>query len=156
MSSCYCGSQQPYAQCCQPYHLGIKTPENPEQLMRSRYSAYAQANIEYIQATMQGKASQGFDPISAKLWAQRVIWIKLQVLHTAVTSQTQGQVEFIASFVENKSLCHMHEISEFLLKDGRWFYVDGMRGSTPQQTELSRNSPCPCGSGKKWKHCHGK
>lgn len=23
-------------------------------------------------------------------------------------------------------------------------------------TEVSRNSPCPCGSGKKYKHCHGK
>ena len=21
---------------------------------------------------------------------------------------------------------------------------------------ISRNAPCPCGSGKKYKHCHGK
>jgi preprotein translocase subunit SecA len=21
---------------------------------------------------------------------------------------------------------------------------------------VSRNAPCPCGSGKKFKHCHGK
>jgi preprotein translocase subunit SecA len=21
--------------------------------------------------------------------------------------------------------------------------------------EVSRNAPCPCGSGKKYKHCHG-
>lgn len=37
--------------------------------------------------------------------------------------------------------------------------------STPQQSasiekpewnNISRNSPCPCGSGKKYKHCHGK
>ena len=22
--------------------------------------------------------------------------------------------------------------------------------------EIGRNEPCPCGSGKKYKHCHGK
>jgi len=22
--------------------------------------------------------------------------------------------------------------------------------------KVPRNSPCPCGSGKKYKHCHGK
>ncbi|WP_414653776.1 SEC-C metal-binding domain-containing protein [Hyphomicrobium sp.] len=22
--------------------------------------------------------------------------------------------------------------------------------------KVSRNAPCPCGSGKKYKHCHGK
>lgn len=26
----------------------------------------------------------------------------------------------------------------------------------PQWGNISRNSPCPCGSGKKYKHCHGK
>ena len=25
-----------------------------------------------------------------------------------------------------------------------------------QEQAISRNSPCPCGSGKKFKHCHGK
>jgi preprotein translocase subunit SecA len=29
----------------------------------------------------------------------------------------------------------------------------------PQQlksTKVGRNDPCPCGSGKKYKHCHGR
>ena len=28
--------------------------------------------------------------------------------------------------------------------------------TTPEWKNISRNSPCPCGSGKKYKHCHGK
>ena len=28
-------------------------------------------------------------------------------------------------------------------------------GSDEQQQPISRNAPCPCGSGKKYKHCHG-
>ena len=26
----------------------------------------------------------------------------------------------------------------------------------PANRKVSRNEPCPCGSGKKYKHCHGK
>jgi hypothetical protein len=30
-------------------------------------------------------------------------------------------------------------------------------GWNPQTGQkVGRNEPCPCGSGKKWKHCHGK
>ncbi|WP_425444138.1 SEC-C metal-binding domain-containing protein [Thiomonas intermedia] len=31
--------------------------------------------------------------------------------------------------------------------------------ATPQENpypKVGRNDPCPCGSGKKYKHCHGK
>lgn len=158
MKKCACGSGSPYSQCCEPYHLGSKIPANAEALMRSRYSAYAAANIDYIQATMRGKASMGFDPVTAKLWAERVVWIKLQVLKAEQPSSTQGQVEFIASFVDNKKLCHMHEISEFQHTEGRWYYVDGIRpvdSVALSSLLISRNTSCPCGSSKKWKYCHG-
>lgn len=32
-------------------------------------------------------------------------------------------------------------------------------GGTPyvrQERKVGRNEPCPCGSGKKYKHCHGR
>ncbi len=156
---CYCGSSVSYAQCCEPYHLGLQVPSDPEALMRSRYSAYCLADIAYIQATMAGKASQGFDPNSAKLWAERVIWIALQVLSTSMLSPTKGQVEFIARFVDGKLVRQMHERSEFLFTDGRWFYVDGTQIEPETQATplvISRNIACPCGNQKKWKHCHGK
>ena len=159
MKKCDCCSNKAYAQCCEPYHLGTKLPDTPEALMRSRYSAYSLANIDYIQSTMRGKASLGFDTMTAKLWAERVIWIKLRVLSATQLSPTQGQVEFIASFVDSKKLSHMHEISEFLFTEGRWFYVDGRKPDDSQtekpQVSISRNTPCPCGSSKKWKNCHG-
>ena len=159
MKTCYCCSSQTYDRCCQPYHQGLKIAETPEILMRSRYSAYYIANIYYIQATMRGKASENFDPVTAKLWAQRVIWIKLQIINADKPLTTQGHVEFIATFVDNKTVCQMHENSEFQHMESRWFYVDGKPGSAhPKITDetLSRNTACPCGSLKKWKHCHGK
>lgn len=157
MKMCYCGSTLSYAECCQPYHLNVNMALTPEALMRSRYSAYVLANIDYIQATMREPASKGYDPLSAKLWAQRVIWIKLQVLCAKQISSTQGQVEFIATFVDNKKLIQMHEISDFLKTEGRWFYVSGQPiTSSKPDIYITRNTVCPCGSQKKWKHCHGK
>ncbi len=29
-------------------------------------------------------------------------------------------------------------------------------GDAAQAPKIGRNDPCPCGSGKKYKHCHGK
>jgi len=155
-TGCYCGAMRPYEQCCQPYHQGTKIAETPEILMRSRYSAYARANISYIQSTMTGNASLGFDPVSAQSWAKRVIWISLHVLSAEMISITHGQVAFVAAFVEGASLHHMHELSEFRLIDGRWYYVDGISLPSDKESPISRNMPCPCGSHKKWKHCHGR
>jgi preprotein translocase subunit SecA len=34
--------------------------------------------------------------------------------------------------------------------------VSGNRGNSSSKNEIGRNDPCPCGSGKKYKHCCGK
>jgi preprotein translocase subunit SecA len=31
--------------------------------------------------------------------------------------------------------------------------IEPIRNTTPR---VGRNDPCPCGSGKKYKHCHGR
>lgn len=156
---CDCGSKKLYQQCCEPFHKHHQVPETPEALMRSRYSAYCRADIDYIEKTMCGKASEGFNPISASLWAKRVIWISLQVLRTSMQSDSHGQVEFIARFVDNKTLQQFHELSDFQYLDGKWYYIDGtplILENNTSKSQVSRNDPCPCGSSKKWKHCHGK
>ena len=123
--------------------------------MRSRYSAYCLGNVAYIQSTMQGKASLGFDPQAAAQWAKRVIWIGLNVVSAQTLSDNEAEVEFIASFVEGTMLHRMHERSLFKRVHDQWFYVDGQ--TIPEATQLvSRNALCPCGSPKKWKQCHGQ
>jgi len=153
---CYCGSAKTYAKCCQPYHLHDAYPATPEALMRSRYSAYSLAKIDYIQETMTGKASLGFDPVSATDWATRLVWIGLQVVDSKMLAADQGQVEFVAQFVDGKQLQEIHELSDFSLQEGRWYYVDGTRHPTKSPSIISRNTTCPCGSRQKWKQCHGK
>ena len=50
--------------------------------------------------------------------------------------------------------------------DGRRFVEEKVSGSVPASQrnpsdpsswgKVGRNEPCPCGSGKKYKHCHGR
>ncbi len=48
-SSCPCHSLKPYEKCCKTFINEVVFPQSPEQLMRSRYTAYTQANMDYIE-----------------------------------------------------------------------------------------------------------
>jgi SEC-C motif domain protein len=127
MTDCPCGSQNTYVQCCAPYLTEKKYPLTPEALMRSRYTAYTMANIEYIEKTMCGPALVGFQAANATRWAKQVIWIGLKVLQTGLNNPNKGYVEFKASFMENNVLKLMHEKSEFIREQGRWYYIDDVQ-----------------------------
>tara|TARA_R110000868_G_scaffold15698_4_gene71635 strand:+ start:76 stop:510 length:435 start_codon:yes stop_codon:yes gene_type:complete len=121
---CPCGTGKLYYTCCGAYIGGLRTPETPEALMRSRYTAYTEANIAYIIQTMKSPAADGFDPSEAATWAKTVKWISLEVIR-ARQENTTGYVEFIARFEDQQMPQALHELSEFLLIDGAWFYVSG-------------------------------
>jgi SEC-C motif-containing protein len=156
-TSCPCGSEKSYNLCCGLFISGEQTPATPEQLMRSRYTAYTQANIDYIARTMKSPAADKFDLESTRDWAQRVEWQRLEVINSYKEGD-KGFVEFLAYFYDNSKRHAIHELSEFHLIDGVWYYV---YGKPPKQRpvfvkpEAGRNDPCPCGSGKKYKKCCG-
>lgn len=159
MLLCPCGSQNTYEHCCGLYLNKEQRPQTPEQLMRSRYTAYSLAKIEYITNTMKGKALSGFNSNEAKTWAERVTWIGLKILNTYMETPEKGFVEFTASFLERNQLQGIHELSEFHKEHETWFYVDGVNKQVPNKSnkqKIARNSSCPCGSGKKFKNCHEK
>jgi len=150
MIDCPCGAGISFAACCGRYLSGEDIPSLPELLMRSRYTAYSMANVDYIEQTMRGKALVGFDKEAARSWAKHVTWISLQVLDTTIAHASCGFVEFIATYMDGNVKRVIHERSEFHFDAGRWFYVDG---HLPKRK--GRNTLCFCGSGKKFKHCHG-
>ncbi len=157
MVYCPCDSQTDYLCCCEPYIMGKKIPETPEALMRSRYTAYTMAHIDYIKQTMRGKASIGFQEIDAARWAKSVRWIKLTVVSSVIENPCVGYVTFEALFVDGSRLKSMHEKSEFICEGGRWYYVDGTHFPSSQTEKMvSRSTTCPCGSLRKFKHCHGR
>ena len=48
---CPCGTGLPYDDCCGPLHAGSTAAATAEQLMRSRYSAFAVGDAAYLLAT---------------------------------------------------------------------------------------------------------
>jgi SEC-C motif-containing protein len=157
-ASCPCGSSFDYLTCCGQYIEQHQVPLTPEALMRSRYSAYTRANMDYIQQTMRGKPALGFDANQVGKWAKKVWWLRLQVMNATMINDTQGYVEFVATYLEGAYLHQMHERSEFVYDQGRWFYVDGTQPtlSLALKQLMTRNMPCPCGHGKRFKNCHGR
>lgn len=153
MITCPCCSTKTLEECCGPFLVGTQSPDTPEQLMRSRYTAYSLQHIDYIEKTMQGSAAKDFKKEDALNWAKRVKWQGLEVLN-ATTKDNNGFVEFIAHYFEGGKSHSMHEVSEFHLIDSKWYYVDGKKPSAEKQVvKVNRNDPCPCGSGKKYKKC---
>lgn len=149
-SLCPCQSEKTYADCCRPFHSGEKLPETAEQLMRSRYCAYTQVNIDYIVSTTVPSQQKLLDPAAMQAWGEGTHWVGLEIVkHTPNLSKQHAVVEFKAFFeTENGQEAH-HEHSLFVRIDGRWYFVD------PTVPLPAQKQPCICGSGKKFKHCCG-
>ncbi|MFC7781053.1 YchJ family protein [Legionella taurinensis] len=159
MADCPCGSLKDYKQCCGLYLEQSQRPPTPEALMRSRYTAYTQANMTYIKNTMKGEPLLGFHEHEVAQWAAKVDWLGLQVVNCTLDSDNpdRGYVEFLASLRDGGKLQAIHERSEFIRAEGQWFYTAAHKPlyAKPQHKRaISRNAPCPCGSQKKYKNCH--
>jgi SEC-C motif domain protein len=74
MSPCPCCSGRSFEACCDLYLNQNEVAPDAETLMRSRYTAYSLARIDYIEKTMKAPANKGYDPIAAKQWASSVAW----------------------------------------------------------------------------------
>lgn len=121
---CYCGSGLKYKVCCEKYILGQVLPETPEKLMRSRYSAFATQNIDYITATLDPQAMDQYDRNSNKEWAEKSLFIELQIISSSENGP-KGAVEFIAKYEYEKEIFVHHEKSKFRKKNGQWYFREG-------------------------------
>lgn len=147
MIDCYCHSGKPYSQCCQRYHQGEKAA-TPLALMRSRYSAFVLGLGEYLWKTHHPDYRTGLS--IDQLSQQDTDWKKLEILwHGISPDQSFGIVEFKAWYQQGQQLQLVHERSQFIQFNQQWVYTDG----EISPTAISRNAPCPCGSGKKFKQC---
>lgn len=124
---CLCQSNSLFSDCCEPYILGIKSPTTPEALMRSRYTAYALKNLQYIQDTMNGPASKGFDLTHALRVANDTHWRGLEVAPPTPPKENIGWVVFIAHYQYQNEDFRIFEKSEFRKENGKWYYYSGKK-----------------------------
>ncbi len=119
---CICGKAKKFALCCGQYLTGKQYAKTPEQLMRSRYCAYALGGYgEYLINTWHPMMSKQL--AAEDLSIRQYQWIKLEVLNKK-QSGDQGTVEFKAYYQDQQGVEHvLHENSFFQRIAGKWLYV---------------------------------
>ena len=123
--------------------------------MRSRFTAHVAKDFAYLHRTHRPTAKLPFtgeDDPSTLAWTRLVIHA-----HEAGQNPDTAYVDFTAFFADENGEHAIPEKSEFHRVDGQWLYTRAVRtGPAPIKSsapKVGRNDPCPCGSGKKYKHC---
>jgi SEC-C motif-containing protein len=129
---CVCGSNKPFAGCCERFISGSQHAKTPEQLMRSRYTAYALGSYgDYLLATWFPATAGGLT--AAALSQRNGDWVRLEVLAKQQRGD-QGTVEFKAWHRDhNGEEQVLHEKSVFQRSGGRWLYIGGEVSTGPDQ-----------------------
>ncbi|MCH8542507.1 MAG: SEC-C domain-containing protein [Alcanivorax sp.] len=150
MSACPCQSGLPYSSCCAPLHGGAPAA-SPEALMRSRYSAFALGNTDYLLTSWHP------DTRPASLAPEVDLrWYGLDIL-SSHEDGAAGEVHFRATCRDTSQdkveWQILEERSRFARIGEHWRYLDGQHSL--RRLNPGRNDPCPCGSGRKFKKCCG-
>jgi len=101
-----------------------------------------------LRAHAQKNPKQEFKRESFELFTEMLDNLKYDVV--GILSKVQIRAESDVEAVEEQ-----HRKSEEVPKDFKHQSASGSNEEA-QQPRVGRNEPCPCGSGKKYKQCHGK
>ena len=145
---CYCGSGIDKELCCLRFIKNRELVKHPQELMRSRYSAYVLGDGRYLVDTTVAENRYEDDVALINQHAKNTHWLKLEIIKSS-KRENIGFVEFKAYYKEDAKIHLHHEKSDFVKIDEVWFYEKGKI----LDTNIGRNESCPCGSGKKFKRC---
>lgn len=118
---CFCDTGLLFENCCGLYLDTSQKAPSALALMRSRYSAYASHNADYLLETTYSSERKYYSKPEILRWAVSNKWQKLEIL-----SFTENTVEFKAYFLDSNNKPQVHyEFSTFKFENGSWYYVDG-------------------------------
>lgn len=121
MEKCICGSHIDYTTCCEPFHRKMKNAQTAEELMRSRFAAFAKGEVDYLVATTHPAVRHLHQPNEIESWANDNQWLKLEII-----SATANKVHFKAYYQDKQGGVYEHEeLSTFDKVAEQWYYVDG-------------------------------
>lgn len=124
---CPCTSGKTFDRCCGPFLEGSRLPATAEQLMRSRFSAYALGKVDYLISTRCAakRADENRDELLQYCKAVRCVGLKIAATRLGGPEDAEGVVTFHASLQANGRRSLHIETSTFAREDGKWVYVDG-------------------------------
>lgn len=90
--------------------------------MRSRYTAYVYNNIDYLLLSWHDSTR----PKTIDLQPE-IKWLGLKIISTDAGQEqdSNGTVEFVARNKLAGRAFRLHEKSQFIRENDRWFYLDG-------------------------------
>ncbi len=111
--------------CCGPVVRGEALATTAEQLMRSRYTAYAVSAGDHLFRTWHARTRPG--TVDPDPWVR---WSGLEVIDVVggAADDSSGLVEFRARWAAGEGATsqkgELHERSRFERRAGRWMYVE--------------------------------
>lgn len=120
---CPCGTGLTYGECCGPIHRREREAATAEQLMRSRFTAFALRDVDWLLASWHPTTR----PRSLEL-DPGIRWLRLDIVGTSAGGpfDREGIVSFDAHWVADGTRGSMREVSSFR-RDHGWQYVDGQQ-----------------------------
>lgn len=117
---CPCGRGATYDRCCGPLHRRERDAATAEQLMRSRFTAYAVGDGAYLLRSWAAATRPRHVAIDTA-----TAWAGLTVVETSAGAMldTDGTVTFEARYRTDGRDGVLRERSRFIREDGRWVYL---------------------------------
>ncbi len=112
----------------------------------------------HLRGYAQKNPKQEYKREAFELFEQLLDVVKMEVTRILMTVrvQTQEQVAQAAETIEERASQVANVTYTHPNEDGSVSQERDAATAAAQVPKVGRNDPCPCGSGKKYKHCHGK
>ena len=113
----------------------------------------------HLRGYAQKQPKQEYKREAFELFGQLLDMVKNEVTRILMTVQieTASQIEAAAQNIEQRADAVTNLTYSAPDETGQaQLFGAGQAAATEQVPVVGRNEPCPCGSGKKYKHCHGK
>jgi preprotein translocase subunit SecA len=112
----------------------------------------------HLRGYAQKNPKQEYKREAFELFEQLIDQVKMEVTRLLLTVriQTQEQVAQAAEAIEAQASQIGHVTYRHPNEDGSVSEESDVATAVATVPKVGRNEPCPCGSGKKYKNCHGK
>ncbi|MEC7986657.1 MAG: YchJ family metal-binding protein [Myxococcota bacterium] len=120
---CPCCSMMPYAQCCGPLLSGTRRASSALALMRSRYTAFAMRNAQYIYDTYAKEERRRLRLLDISRDLSDTAWVKLEIVSMKQIDANNARVSFRAYHQKDGLQRCLSEDSAFVKEAEGWRYV---------------------------------
>ena len=120
---CPCCSMMPYSLCCAPLLSGARPASSALALMRSRYTAFAMKNAQYLYDTY-AKSERGQNRLAdIARGLEGSMWVKLEIVAVHQVDANHARVSFRAYQQKGNQQYCLAEDSAFQKEEEGWRYV---------------------------------